>query len=80
MTLYSVILLLGAAHGVFLAIVVINVKTGNVVALRLLAFLTLVFAVDLSVNFFMVAGYILHFPRLIYVESRILVPVKWLTM
>ena len=72
MTLYSVILLLGAAHGVFLAIVVINVKTGNVVALRLLAFLTLVFAVDLSVNFFMVAGYILHFPRLIYVESVVM--------
>lgn len=69
LTLYSVILLLGAAHGVFLAIVLINVKTGNVVALRLLAFLTLVFAVDLSVNFVMVSGYILHFPRLIYVES-----------
>ena len=69
MTLYSVILLLGAAHGFFLAIVLINVNTGNVVALRLLAFLTLTFAVDLSVNFFMVSRYILHFPRLIYVES-----------
>ena len=72
MTLYSVILLLGAAHGVFLAIVLINVNTGNVVALRLLAFLTLTFAVDLSVNFFMVSGYILHFPRLIYVESVVM--------
>ena len=68
-TLYSGILLLGAAHGVFLAIVLLNVNTGNLVALRLLAFLTLTFAVDLSINFFIVSDYILHFPRLIYVES-----------
>jgi AraC-like DNA-binding protein len=67
-TLYSGILLLGAAHGLFLAIVLINVNTGNVLALRLLAFLTLTFAVDLSVNFFVVSDYILYFPRLIYVE------------
>ena len=60
--------MLGAAHGAFLAFALINVRTGNIVGLRLLALLTLTFAVDLSVNFLVVSGYILHFPRLIFVE------------
>ena len=50
-TLYSSILLLGAAHGLFLALALVNVKSGNAVAHRLLALLTLTFAVDLGVDF-----------------------------
>jgi AraC-like DNA-binding protein len=68
-TLYSGILLLGAAHGVFLAIALINVNTGNVIALRLLALLTLTFAIDLCVNFLTASGYLAHYPRLIFIES-----------
>ena len=67
-TIYSSILLLGAAHGAFLAFALISVSTGNLVALRLLALLTLTFAVDLAVNFITVSGYLVHFPRLIFIE------------
>ena len=67
-TIYSSILLLGAAHGAFLAFALISVSTGNPVALRLLALLTLTFAVDLAVNFITVSGYLVHFPRLIFIE------------
>ena len=68
-TLYSGILLLGAAHGAFLAIVLINVNSGHVVALRLLALLTLTFAIDLGINFLAVSGYLVHAPRLAFIES-----------
>jgi AraC-like DNA-binding protein len=68
-TLYSSILLLGAAHGAFLALALINVRTGNIVALRLLALLTLTFVVDLGVNFLNVSGYLARYPRVIFIES-----------
>lgn len=68
-TLYSSILLLGAAHGVFLALALINVRSGNTVALRLLAMLTVTFAVDLGVDFLNVSGYLYRFPRVVLVES-----------
>lgn len=62
-------MLLGAAHGAFLALALINVRTGNAVALRLLALLTLTFAVDLGVNFLTVSGYLVLHPRLAFIES-----------
>jgi len=68
-TLYSSILLLGAAHGVFLGVALLAVESGNRAALRLLAFLTLVFAIDLTINYLNVAGYLVRFPRLQFVES-----------
>lgn len=68
-TLYSSILLLGAAHGVFLALALINVSSGNVVALRLLALLTVTFAADLGVDFLNVSGFLLNHPQLVFIES-----------
>ena len=68
-TLYSGILLLGAAHGAFLALALLHVSTGNTVALRLLALLTLTFAVDLGINFLSVSGYLVLHPRLAFIES-----------
>ena len=62
-------MLLGAAHGVFLALALLTVESGNRVALRLLAFLTLTFAIDLAVNYLSVAGHLVQFPRLRFVES-----------
>jgi AraC-like DNA-binding protein len=47
-TLYSIILILGAAHGLFLALALLNARGGNLIAHRLLALLTLVFAFDLG--------------------------------
>lgn len=68
-TLYSGILLLGAAHGVFLALAILNVRSGNVVALRLLALITVTFAADLGVDFLKVTQYLVEFPRLIFIEA-----------
>jgi hypothetical protein len=45
---YSNILLLGAAQGLFLALALLNARGGNLVAHRLLALLTFVFAIDLA--------------------------------
>lgn len=68
-TLYSTILLLGAAHGAFLAFALFAMKTGNRAALRLLALLTLAFAIDLAINYLIGSGHLAKFPRLLFVES-----------
>ena len=67
--MYSTILLLGAAHGAFLAFALLAMKTGNREALRLLAMLTLAFAVDLAINYLIVTGHLARYPRLLFVES-----------
>lgn len=67
-TLYATVLLLGAAHGVFLAIALVNVKGGNPLARRLLAMLTVVFAADLGVDFLFESRYLIEFPKLIFIE------------
>jgi len=56
-TLFSIILLLGAAHGLFLALALLNAPGGNLVAHRYLALLTLVFAIDLASEFLYQARY-----------------------
>ena len=68
-TLYSSFLLLGAAHGLFLALALVNIKSGNALAHRLLALLTLTFAADLSVDFLLQSRYLLLFPKLVVVEA-----------
>ncbi len=68
-TLYSSLLLLGAAHGLFLALALINVKSGNTTALRLLALLTLTFAADLGVDFLNESRNLIHYPKLVFIES-----------
>lgn len=67
-TLYSSFLLVGAAHGLFLALALVNVKSGNTIAHRLLALLTLTFAADLGIDFLLQSRYLLLFPKLIVVE------------
>lgn len=69
--LYSSILLLGAAHGLFLALALINVKGGNALARRFLALLTLAFATDLAVDFLYQSRYLLLFPKLAYLSESI---------
>lgn len=68
-TIYAIILLLGAAHGVFLGFALLAVDTGNRIALRLLAALTLTFSLDLAINYLYVAGHLAQFPRLRFIES-----------
>ena len=68
LNLYTSVLLLGAAHGVFLALALVNTRRGNVVAHRLLALLTLTFAADLGVDFLLRSRYLLIMPKLVYIE------------
>ena len=67
-TLKSIIILLGAAHGLFLALALINVRRGSTIAHRLLALLTLTFAADLGVAFLEQSRYLLQFPKLVCIE------------
>ncbi|MET0072305.1 MAG: helix-turn-helix domain-containing protein [Candidatus Thiodiazotropha sp.] len=55
--LYTTILLMGAVHGLLLALALLSTRSGNLVANRFLAALTLVFAIDLSDSFFLHADY-----------------------
>lgn len=66
--LYEDLLLLGAAHGIFLAVALSLVRSGNRVALRLLALLTAAFAIDLGTNYLNVSDVLEQYPRLIFVE------------
>lgn len=67
--LYSGILLLGAAHGLFLALALVNVKGGNAIAHRLLALLTVTFAADLGVDFLRESFYLVQYPKLYFIED-----------
>lgn len=67
--LYSGILLLGAAHGLFLALALINVEGGDAIAHRLLALLTVTFAVDLGVDFLRESYYLVQYPKLYFIED-----------
>ena len=69
--LYSAIMLLGAVQGMFLALALINAKSGLPVAHRLLAMLTLTFSLDLWMAFLHQSGYIASYPRLLVIDSNI---------
>ena len=69
--LYSAIMLLGAAQGMFLALALINAKGGLPVAQRLLAMLTLLFSLDLWLAFLHQSGYITEYPRLLIIDTNI---------
>ncbi|MET0010111.1 MAG: helix-turn-helix domain-containing protein [Candidatus Thiodiazotropha sp. 6PLUC9] len=69
--LYSAIMLLGAAQGMFLALALINAKGGLPVAHRLLAILTLLFSLDLWLAFLHQSGYINEYPRLLIIDTNI---------
>ncbi|PVV25762.1 MAG: hypothetical protein B6D79_08455 [gamma proteobacterium symbiont of Ctena orbiculata] len=69
--LYAVILLLGAAHGLFLSIILFNAKGGDGMAHRILALLTLVFTIDLGLEFLEHSRYLIHAPLLLALDLNI---------
>lgn len=69
--LYSAIMLLGATQGMFLALALVNAKSGLSVAHRLLALLTLLFSVNLWLGFLHQTGYINGYPRLLIIDTNI---------
>ena len=69
--LLSTLTLLGAAQGVFLALALLNTKGGDVRAHRILAFLTLIFAMDLGEEFLYQIGFFESVPHLLHVLAPI---------
>jgi len=70
-TLFSIIMLLGAAHGLFLALALVNAKGGSRVGHFLLALLTLAFAIDLGHEFLYQSRYLLNVLTLAYIDPVI---------
>ncbi len=69
--LLSTLTLLGAAQGVFLALALLNTKGGDIRAHRLLALLTLFFAIDLGEEFLYQTGFFTSMPELLQVLAPI---------
>jgi len=68
-SLFAVILLLGAAHGLFLSLALLHARGGDVIAHRLLAALTLIFVFDLSGEVLYQTGYYTSFPHLLWIDD-----------
>ncbi|MCG7861999.1 MAG: helix-turn-helix domain-containing protein [Candidatus Thiodiazotropha endolucinida] len=69
--LYAVMLLLGAAHGLFLTLVLLNAKDRDVKGHRFLALLTLVFTLDLGLAFLDHSRHLIHVPWLLALDLNI---------
>lgn len=69
--LYSIFLLLGAAHGVFLSFALLITKNGDPVGCRILASLTLLFAIDLGIEFLEQTRYLLYAPQILIIYINI---------
>ena len=69
--LLSTLTLLGAAHGLFLTLALINTKSGDVKAHRILALFTILFAVDLGEEYLYQSGFFKTTPHLLQVLAPI---------
>lgn len=69
--LLSTLTLLGAAHGLFLALALLNTKSGDVKAHRILALFTILFAVDLGEEYLYQSGFFKATPHLLQVLAPI---------
>ncbi len=69
--LLSTLTLLGAVQGVFLALALFNTKSGDTRAHRILAFLTLLFSMDLGEEFLYQTGFFESAPNLLHVLTPI---------
>jgi AraC-like DNA-binding protein len=68
LTLFSIVMLVGAAHGLFLALTLINTRDAGVAGRPFLAILTLAFAVDLGHEFLFQSRYLLDALALAYID------------
>ena len=69
--LLSTLTLLGTAQGVFLALALLNTKSGNTRAHRILAIFTLIFSLDLGEEFLYQIGFFESVPGLLHVLAPI---------
>jgi AraC-like DNA-binding protein len=71
LNLLSTLTLLGAAQGIFLALVLFKARGGDLRAHRLLAWLTLLFAIDLGEEFLYQVGFFDSLPHLLHLLAPI---------
>ncbi len=71
LSLFSIIMLLGAAHGLFLALTLINTREAKGTGRAFLAILTLALAIDLGHEFLYQSRYLLNVQMLGYVDPII---------
>lgn len=71
LTLFSIIMLVGAAHGLFLALTLINTRDARDAGRPFLAILTIAFAIDLGHEFLFQSGYLLSVLQLAFVDPII---------
>lgn len=69
--LLSILTILGAAQGLFLALALLNTTSGNVRAHRILALFTLLFSIDLGEEFLYQSGFFAASPQLLNILAPI---------
>lgn len=69
LNLFSNILLIGIAQGIFLALALLNTQGGNVISQRILATITLIFSFDLIGEFLYRADFYHKFPWIIWIDD-----------
>ncbi|MEW8333619.1 MAG: helix-turn-helix domain-containing protein [Candidatus Thiodiazotropha sp.] len=69
--LYAIVLQLGAAHGLFLTLLLLNARHGDAPGHLFLALLTLVFTIDLGLEFLEHSRYLIHAPLLLALDLNI---------
>ncbi len=70
-SLFSAILLLGAVHGLFLAMTLLHARGGNQVAHRLLALLCFLFILSLGDEFMRQTQYYVILPHTIWITDPV---------
>jgi AraC-like DNA-binding protein len=81
--LYANLLLIGAAQGFFLSILLFRSSKESWGATRVLATLTFFFSLDLAVNYCSIVGLVRQYPRLVFVEVLVVFlygPLLYLTV
>ncbi len=64
----SILLLVGAGHGLLLAITLLNLRRGNRAANRIMAAILIIFAANMTLHTLAYTGHIIYFPHLTKLE------------
>jgi AraC-like DNA-binding protein len=69
--LLTTLTLLGAVQGIFLSLALLNTRSGDIRAHRILALLTALFSIDLGEEFLYQTGFFEHVPNLLHVLAPV---------
>lgn len=69
--LLTTLTLLGGVQGIFLSLILLNTRSGDIRAHRILALLTALFSIDLGEEFLYQTGFFEHMPNLLHVLAPV---------